>query len=132
MDYSSLWPDQILLIVLGAWVGLLVGFIISKLFLTADVRKERKSAVRQSKSVTMGFVTEAMAPMFPNFPYHHKDLMFMGKWVDYIVFDGMHEWDIKQIVFVEIKTWKSRLNANEKRIQKTIDARKVKYEVWRV
>jgi predicted Holliday junction resolvase-like endonuclease len=60
-------------------VGLLVGFIISKVFVKADVRKERKSAVRQSKSVTMGFVTEAMAPMFPNFPYHHKDLMFMGK-----------------------------------------------------
>jgi predicted Holliday junction resolvase-like endonuclease len=80
----------------------------------------------------MGFVTEAMAPMFPNFPYHHKDLMFMGKWVDYIVFDGMHEWDIKQIVFVEVKTGKSRLNANEKRIQKAIDAKRVKYEVWRV
>lgn len=132
MDLSSLWPNQILLLILWWWIGLLVGFLISKLFVTADVRKERKSAVRQSKSVTMGFVTEAMAPMFPNFPYHHKDLMFMGKGVDYVVFDGMHAGDIKQIVFVEVKTWQSRLNANEKLIQKTIDAKKVKYEVWRV
>jgi len=42
--------------------------------------------------------------MLPNFPYHYKDLVFLGKGIDYLVFDGLSEGNLKEIVFLEIKS----------------------------
>lgn len=53
--------------------------------------KDRKQAVQQSKSTTLGYVSEKIAPLLPNFPYNYKDLVFLGKGVDYICFDGLAE-----------------------------------------
>ncbi|MBP7841301.1 hypothetical protein KA037_01305 [Patescibacteria group bacterium] len=33
--------------------------------------------MRQSRSVVMGQVSEQIAPLLPNFPYHYKDVMFL-------------------------------------------------------
>lgn len=77
-------------------------------------------------------MNEKIAPILPNFPYNYKDLMFMGKWVDYIVFDGLSEWYVHQIVLLELKSGKSRLNKNEKLIKDAVDKGKVKYKVLRI
>lgn len=96
------------------------------------MRKHRKQAVKQSKATTLWFVNEKIAPILPNFPYNYKDLMFMGKWVDYIVFDGLSEGYVEQIVLLELKSGKSRLNKNEKLIKNAVDKGKVKYKVLRI
>lgn len=58
--------------------------------------------------------------------------MFMGKGVDYVVFDGLHEGNLRQIVFLEIKTWRSRQNNREKEIQHIVDSKRIKYEIMRL
>lgn len=116
----------------SAWLGLFVWFLFAKLYYYQNIRSHRKSAVKQSKSVTLWYVSEKLAPILPDFPYNYKDLVFLGKWVDYVVFDGLSEGRLRQIVLLEIKTGTSRLNANEKQIKNICDRRYIKHEVMRI
>ena len=120
---------------IGVWwagIGLLIWFLISKIFFYQRVKWHRKDAVKKSKDVTLWYVHEKLAPILPNFPYNYKDLTFLGKWVDYVVFDGLSEWNLKQIVFLEIKSGGSRLNKNEQAIKSILDARRVRHEIMRI
>jgi predicted Holliday junction resolvase-like endonuclease len=80
----------------------------------------------------MGQVTEQMAPLLPDFPYHYKDAMFLGKGVDYVIFDGLHRGVIDNIIFLEVKSGVSQLNKNEKMIKDAVIAGKLHYDVWRM
>jgi len=124
--------NTLMILILWIGIGLFTWYIISKYYHVLDTKNIRKTAIKQSKSVISGQVHEKLAPILPNFPYNFKDLMFMWKWVDYVVFDGLHEWQLRQIVFLEIKTWKSRQNKRELEIQKIVDAKRIKYEVMRL
>ena len=127
------WADiNFFWIVWWIWIGLLFWYYLAKLNFYGWIKKQRKQAVKQSKAVTLWYVNEKIAPILPNFPYNFKDLMFMWKWVDYVVFDGLSEWHVHQIVFLELKSWSSRLNKNEKLIKQAVDSGKVKYKVLRI
>jgi len=125
-------PETLFFAIGGAWLGLFFGFLFAKIFFYQDIKSQRKDAVSKSKHVTLWYVHEKLAPILPNFPYNYKDLTFLGKWVDYIVFDGLSEGNLKQIVFLEIKSWKSRLNKNEQQIKNIVWARRVKHETMRI
>lgn len=96
------------------------------------IRRHRQKAVTQSRSVVIGHVKEQIAPLLPNFPYSFKDAMFIGKGVDYIIFDGLHKGNLEKIVFLEVKTGKSQQNNNEKQVQNCIDRKKVEYSIRRI
>lgn len=125
-------PEDIFLAIGFAWLGLFFGFLFAKIFFYQDIKGQRKDAVKKSKNVTLWYVHEKLAPILPNFPYNYKDLTFLGKWVDYVVFDGLSEGTLRQIVFLEIKSWKSRLNKNEQQIKSIVWARRVKHETMRI
>lgn len=129
---QNLQITQIILIIIWITIWLIIWFLIAKIYFRINLNKERKKSVSKSKSVILWQVNEKIAPILPWFPYNYKDLTFIGKWIDYIVFDWLSNWDLKQIVFVEIKTWKSNLNKNEKMIQNIILSKKVKYEVMKI
>ena len=80
----------------------------------------------------MGQVNEKIAPILPGFPYNYKDLVFIGKWIDYIVFDWLSTGYLKQVVFLEIKSGNSLLNKNEIMIKDCLDRKKVYYEILRM
>ncbi len=124
--------ETVLWMILWVWIGLLLGYLFAKLYFWQDIKKYRQQAVKQSKAVTLGYVNEKLAPLLPNFPYNYKDLMFLGKWVDYLVFDGLSSDRIKNVIFLEIKSGKSRLNKNEQMIKEAIDAGRVKYAEYRI
>jgi len=58
--------------------------------------------------------------------------MFLGKGVDYLVFDGLHEGNLRKIRFLEIKTNTSQLNHREKMIKQAVEKGHVSYEVLRI
>jgi len=125
--------SEMMLTALGwAGLGLFVGFMFAKIFFYQNIKWQRKDAVKKSRDVTLWYVHEKLAPILPNFPYNYKDLTFLGKWVDYVVFDGLSEGHLRQIVFLEIKSWSSRLNKNETAIKQILDARRVKHEIMRI
>lgn len=105
----------------------------SQLLLEEWIQKEegriRKDAINKSKSVIIGKVTEHLVPFFPGFKYNPKDVRFVGTPIDIIIFDGLDEGNIRQIVFGEIKTGKyGNLTAREKSVKNIIDNKNIKHE----
>ncbi len=124
MDLKSLWS----LILVGI-VFFFIGYFTGKIIKYFELRNERKQAVRKSRSIILWESYEKLAPFMPHISYFPKDMHFLWKWVDYVVFNGLSNWDLKEIVFLEIKSGKSSLNKNEKQIKNIISAKKVRYEV---
>jgi predicted Holliday junction resolvase-like endonuclease len=119
-------------LLLGIILGGIMGFLLSRIFSMWSQVKDRQSSIRQSKASILGHVKEQLAPISPWFPYHIKDMVFIGKGFDYLVLDGLSEGKLNQIVFLEIKSWSSTQNRNEKQIENVIDAKVVKYEIIRL
>ena len=115
---------------------LLIWWLITYTFVTIrfyhKIKRIQQTTVRQSRSSILWEVSEKLSPLLPNFPYHTKDLVFVGKGVDYIVFDGLSAWRLKEIIFLEIKTNTSQLNKNEQQIRSYLANFPVKYEVLKI
>ncbi len=92
----------------------------------------RADALRRSFSVVTGKVTEHLAPYIPGFPYNPKDVRFLGTPVDLIVFDGMSDDALTEIVFLEIKSLSSTLTTRERRIRDAVIAKRVAWREFRV
>lgn len=120
----------LLFIWLISW--LLIGIIIWKVIKYKELKWHRSDSIKKSKSVILWEVYEKVLPFLPNFPYKPRDMVFVWKWIDYIVFDWLAEWELKKVVFLEVKSWTSRLNKNEKMIKKVIDNSNIEYKEYRV
>lgn len=123
-------PDLWLLLV-GVFAGILVGYLIARIYFLLVVKKQRSDAVSRSRNVILGHVHEKITPLLPNFPYSYKDLVFLWKGVDYIVFDGLSKGNLKEIVFLEIKSGVSQLNRNEQMVRDCLSHKCVSYEIWK-
>jgi len=97
-----------------------------------SVKGFRKDAVLRSRSSIMGKLWEHVAPYLPKFNYHPSDMKFIGAPIDYIVFKGMNDKDINEVIFLEVKSGKSALNTQERKLKKVIEAKKVRWEEFRI
>jgi predicted Holliday junction resolvase-like endonuclease len=69
-----------------------------------------------------------MAPFLPGFPFDPGDCRFVGKPVDFIVFKGMQEKDIREVIFLEVKSGAAKkLNDQEKKLRDAIQAGRVRW-----
>ncbi len=123
-------PD-VWLIIVGILIWVVVGYLVAKVYFMLMIRKQRTNAVSRSRNVILGHVHEKIAPLLPNFPYAYKDLVFLWKGVDYIVFDGLSKGNLKEIVFLEIKSGVSQLNRNEQMVRDCLSHKCVSYEIWK-
>ncbi|MBU2612516.1 MAG: hypothetical protein KKB62_02230 [Nanoarchaeota archaeon] len=94
--------------------------------------QHRKEAIAKSRAVIGGQFSENLAPYLPDFPYKPTECRFLGKPTDFIVFRGMDEKKIDEVVFVEVKSGDAKLNSQEKNLKSTIDKGKVKFEEYRI
>jgi predicted Holliday junction resolvase-like endonuclease len=92
----------------------------------------RKEAIMKSRAVIGGQFSEQLAPYLPNFKYLPTECKFIGKPIDFLVFKGMDDKNISEVVFVEVKTGKSKLSPQEKNLKETIQKGKVKFEEYRI
>lgn len=90
-------------------------------------RSIRQDAISKSRSTLVGKITEHFIPFLPDFSYNPKDARFLGSPVDYVVFDGLSEEELKRIVFVEVKTNLGTLTKRERQIRDAIQAGKVEW-----
>lgn len=124
-----------LTIFLSLIIGFVIGFLWMKIISIQNYKTVRQEAVKGSRNAITGEIYEKILPALPNFPFLPKDMVFVGKWVDYIIFDGLSEWDLREIIFMELKSWKARLNQNEKMIKKILENKKVRFSeirIWNV
>jgi len=87
----------------------------------------REDAIQRSQSVITGKVTEHLVPYLPDFTYNPKDARFIGSPIDLIIFDGLNEDNVRQVVFAEVKTGDSSLNDRERQVRNAIQAGRVRW-----
>ena len=91
-----------------------------RLRLPEMLREARKDAVTRSTAVTRGQAFEHLAPFTDDFGYHPRDARFLGSPIDFVVFDGLDDSDVREIVFVEVKTGRSRLSPRERAVRNAV------------
>src|SRR5438132_14283521 len=92
----------------------------------------RADAVKRSQAVISGKVTEHLAPYLGDFPFNPKDVRFLGSPVDLVVFDGMDEGEVREIVLVEIKTAGSSLSGRERQIRDAVQGGRTRWPEYRL
>jgi predicted Holliday junction resolvase-like endonuclease len=114
------------------FVGIAIGFFVGWLyFLLWKARYSaiiRGDAVQRSLAVTAGKVHEQLIPYFPGFAFNPKDARFLGSPVDFVVFDGLADGNLRRVVFLEVKTGSAALSQRERQVRNVIDARAVAWE----
>ncbi len=118
----------VLVLVLLALVRVWSSYVRLRETFRQEVQAGRKDAVQRSRSVTAGKVLEQLVPYLPHFPYNPKDARFIGSPIDFLVFDGLDQDRVDQVVFVEVKTGSSSLSTRERRVRDAIQDGRV---VWR-
>ena len=96
------------------------------------IEKQRAEAIKQSRAVNRGLVAEQLAPHMAGFKYNPKDCSFLGRPCDYIVFDGLDAGVLKSIVFLEVKTGESQMNARERQVRDAVQDARISYEIYRL
>lgn len=119
-------------------LGKVIGSLLEKAKITKKIQAERNDAVKRSRAVIGGQVTEQLAPLFPDFPARYDEVKFIGKPVDFIAFKGLEEscdngekCHVDEVLFIEVKTGNSALSTRERAIKQAVDEGRVRYVLWR-
>ena len=92
----------------------------------------RQDAIKRSQSVIVGKVTEHVVPFLPDFPWNPKDARFIGSPIDFLVFDGLDEGELRDVFFVEVKTASSLLTNREKQIREAVEGKRIGWREVRI
>lgn len=124
---------QTLFILLGvAVIAYFLGRLIAELRFRAREKHIRTDAAKRSRAVIGGQFSEQLAPYLPDFPYRPTEAKFLGKPVDFIIFEGLDEKEITGVVFVEVKSGAAKLGETERSLERAIRQGKVRFETYRV
>lgn len=96
-----------------------------------SVERIRREAITKSRSVTLGKVVEHIAPFFPVFPFNPKDARFIGSPIDFIVFDGASDGEVRRVILLEVKSGGSTLTTKQRRIRDAVRAGKVEWHEFK-
>ena len=119
------------MIVLSFIIGKKIGEYKKERFWEGEIEKHRKDAIVRSRAVLSGQFSEQIAPYMPGFEFSPSECRFIGKPVDFLVFKGMDNKQIEEVVFVEIKTGNSKLSAQEKNLKNAIENKRVRWKEYR-
>ncbi len=100
-------------------------------YIETETVKIRAAAIKGSTAVVKGRVAEQLVPFRPDFHYNPRDIRFLGSPIDLVVFKGLTEGKVTQIVFVEVKTGNSRMSKRERQVQAAIHRGDVAFEMFR-
>jgi hypothetical protein len=101
-------------------------------FTKAQVDEARAQSRQLSRASRDGVSGENVAPWLPGFPYDPRDASFLGNPVDYVVFDGLDDGELREIVFVEIKTGRSRMKQRGQQIRQAVVEGRISHQLVRL
>lgn len=122
----------ILLSIFILFIGYVMGKHLAQKQWQEKVPALREDAIKQSRAVLSGQFSEQIAPYFPDFPYKPTEARFIGKPIDFIVFKGMDEKKIDEVIFVEVKSGQSQLSKVEKTLKSTIENKQISWHEYKV
>ncbi len=122
---AALWrPAAEILAALCA--GMLIVLVIAtKRAAALAARLEEQQFQNRSLSTTYGRITEQWFPLMATYPYDPQYFRFLGSPIDGVQFEQ------DRIVFVEFKTNRSRLSAEQRRLRKLVEDGQVFWEEYR-
>ena len=127
---------EIIGVIFALLVFLLIGFFVGKYMARKQheekIPKEREEAIKQSRAVLSGQFSEQIAPYLPDFPFNPTEARFIGKPIDFVVFKGMDEKKIEEIVFVEVKSGQSQLSKIEKSLKSAVENKNISWHEYKV
>ena len=131
MEFFELFGTVALFFIV-LFIGYLIGKYITKMKFEEKIPDIRGDAIKQSRAVLSGQFSEQIAPYLPDFPYKPTEARFIGKPVDFVVFRGMDEKQVDEVVFVEVKSGKSQLSKIEKTLKSAVENKKVSWHEYKV
>lgn len=99
---------------------------LKKALLAEKANSKKILSQKKSSEVRLGRIGENMAPFVNDWPYDQNRFRFLGNPVDGVQFTD------DEIIFIEIKTGKSRLSHVQKNIKKLIAEGKVSFATFRI
>ena len=97
-----------------------------------DFKKRKKLIMKKAeittKAVNIGKRFEKILPTVEDFKWARPDVRFLADPIDFIVFNGLSQGDIKSIDFVEVKCGEARLNKHQKLVKEAVEDSKVSYK----
>lgn len=107
--------------------------------LDSAVAKARKKSLDAQRNFVRGQVGEHFTPFMPDFPYNPTACQFLGKPIDYVIFqnvsecvDGLVDISEVQIILADVKTGNSRLTKSQEVIKKAIANGQVYFREFRL
>ena len=97
-----------------------------------ELPNHRRDAIMRSRAVLSGQFSEQLAPYLPDFKFNPNDCKFLGKPIDFIVFNEEVRGEISEVVFVEVKSGNSKLSSKERKLKEVIKKGNVRWEEYRV
>ena len=122
----------VVLFLFTLFIGYLIGKYIAKKQHQEKIPDIREDAIKHSRAVLSGQFSEQIAPYLPDFLYKPTEARFIGKPVDFVVFKGMDEKKIDEVVFVEVKSGQSQLSKVEKSLRNAIEDKNISWFEYKV
>lgn len=119
-------------IIITFWIGNKVGEARKHREWEKQVPSLREDAIIRSRAVLGGQFSEQLAPYLPDFKYTPTECRFVGKPIDFIVFQGMNEKNIKEIIFLEVKSGDSELSSSQKQLKNAVENGRVYWDEYRI
>ncbi len=91
--------------------------------------KMRQEIANKQRSSLKGAVAETFAPYLPDFKFKPSECKFLGDPIDFIVFEGLNDRDVKKIHFIDVKADNSKLNKVQKQIEEVVNNKNFGFEV---
>ncbi len=91
-----------------------------------------RKAIEGSQAAITGRVLEKFAPYVQDFGFNPRDARFIGDPVDFVIFDGLSEGQVKGVVFLEVKSGAGALNGNERKVKAAIAEKRVEWQLFRL
>lgn len=119
-------------LVIAYFVGRKIGRFHRDKYWNEQIPIHRKEAIAKSRAVLSGQFSEQLAPYLPDFSFNPSEARFIGKPIDFLIFKGMSEKEIEEVVFVEVKSGDSKLSSQEKKLKDAIEKKKVSWKEYRI
>lgn len=101
-------------------------------FTSDDVEDARGDSLARSQSVVNGKAMEELAPYLPGFEFNPRDVRHLGSPVDYVVFDGLSEGQVRGVYLLEVNSGRAALTRRERQVRDAVQAGHVGWRIWRV
>ena len=119
-------------IIVAFFLGTKIGQLSASKHLTKEIKIAREDAVKRSRAVLNGQLSEQFAAFFPDFPADPTEIRFVGKPIDFIAFPGLSTGAVDEVLFVEVKTGSAALSKVERSLRDAVEKKNVRYTEYRI